>query len=261
MANAARRRKGKGSSKAGRPKKEGDRYACGKLKPRGPNEAVVAKRQAGDATAGEHPLDFALSQGWVTERQHRDAAAYRATFNRAHQGVSGPRLAMSKYGEVEPTEALRTKWAEMSDEAIVEIFDRVFSYEPGPEDREQLEAAALERWKRLNVALKPAEREELFMVCVLGSWPLWMPKQAADHALGIKDEVKRQRLFDGLGAVGRAMRPPKQAGDNIVPVPFARTRKDKGELPVRYETAEGIEVQPESERGVPFEVTILRKRA
>lgn len=257
----ATHRKPKGSSKAGRPKQEGERYACGKLKPKGPNETVLAKRQAGDAAAGEHPLDFALSQGWITERQHRDAADYRTAFNRVHRSSFGPKLARANYGEVEPAEALRVKWAQMSDEEITAIFDKVFNVVAGPEDREALEAAALARWKLLNAALTHAEREELFMVCVLGSWPLWMPKKAADRALGIKDELKQQRLLGGLGAVGRALRPPKRRDDNIVSVPFQPSRKGRAELPVRYETSEGQEVHPESERGVPFEVTILRKRA
>jgi hypothetical protein len=253
------KRKRKGSSKAGRPKKAGARYACGKLKPSGPNATTVERRKAGDASAGEHPMDFALSQQWITERQHRDAMAYRAAFNRAH--IGGPRLSLGGLVETPPAEELRMKWAEMSDADIAEIFDKVFSGEPGPEDREVLEAAALERWKRLNIALHPQEREELFLVCVLGSWPFWMPKKAADHALGAKDTLKEQRLRDALGALSRALRPAKPAAAVIAPAPFVRVRKGRAELDVRYETTDGQEVQPESERGVPFAVTILRKRA
>lgn len=259
MANAAKRRRSKGSSKAGRPKKAGDRYPSGKLRPPGPNAMVIARRKAGDAEAGEHPLDFALSQQWITERQHRDAMAYRAAFNRAH--IAGPRLSSGSLAEVPPTEELRMNWSQMSDEEVVDVFDLVFNVESGPLDREALEAVALERWKRLNVALSPTEREELFMVCVLGSWPFWMPKKAADHALGSKDLLKEQRLHDALGAVSRALRPPKARVDTIVSVPFKRQRAGRGEVVVRYETADGIEVSAESERGVPFEVTVMRKRA
>lgn len=258
MANSKRRRS-KGSSKAGRPKKGGERYACGKLKPEGPNQTTIARRKAGDSQAGEHPMDFALSQQWITERQHRDAMSYRAAFNRAH--IAGPRLSCGSLAEAPQAVALRLKWAEMSDDEIAGIFDKVFNDEPGPLDREALEAAALERWKRLNAALTPAEREELFMVCVLGSWPFWMPKKASDHAMGSKDLQKEQRLHDALGAVSRALRPAKPKGETITAIPFVRGRKGRVEQAVRYQTADGVEVKPESEDGVTFEVTILRKRA
>lgn len=253
------KRKRKGSSKSGRPRQDGDRYPSGKLRPPKPNATVLARRLAGDADAGEHPMDFALGKGWITERQHRDAMAYRAAFNRAH--ISGPRLSVGTLSEVPPSEELRMNWSQMSDDEISGIFDKVFNEEPGPEDREAMEATALERWKRLNVALRASEREELFRVCVLGSWPFWMPKKAANHRLGAKDMVKEENLMYALGAVGRALRPPKPLAGVIVPVPFRRTRADRAEQPVRYETENGQEVTAESERGVPFEVTILRKRA
>lgn len=252
-------RKSRGSSKAGRPRQDGDRYPSGKLKPRGPNDTVIAKRRAGDASAGEHPLDFALSREWITERQHKDAAAYRAAFNVSH--IGGPRLSSGSLIEVPPSETLRMNWSQMSDAEIADIFDRVFSGDYLPEDRPKLEAAALERWKRLNVALTPLEREEMFLVCVLGSWPFWMPKKASDHALGVKDLLKEGRLMSGLGAVARALRPPKAKAGTITPVPFRRSRADRSEVAVRYETEEGIEIVPEGQRGNAFEVAILRKRA
>lgn len=255
------RKKRKGSSKAGRPKKEGARYPSGKLKPQGPNETVIERRKIGDVSAGEHPLDFALGQGWLTERQHRDAMSYRACFNLAHSGAGGPRLALGSLIEVEPSENLRMSWSQLSDVEITDIFDRVFSGEPLPGDRERAQVAALVRWKLMNAALTSAEREEMFMVCVLGSWPFWMPKKAAGHAMGIKDVCKEERLLGGLVAVGRAVRPPRARAGNIVSVPFRRTRANRAEVAIRYETEEGQEVTPTSERGIPFEATILRKRA
>lgn len=252
-------RKSKGSSKAGRPRKAGDRYPSGKLKPPAPNAALLERRRAGDASAGEHPLDFALSQHWISEQMHRDAMAYRAAFNVAH--IGGPKMSCGSLAEVPPAEALRMNWSQMADAEIVEIFDRVFSGDVQPEDRPKLEAAALERWKRLNAALNTSEREELFRVCILGSWPFWMPKKASSHALGIRDMAKEEFLMGGLGAVGRALRPPKPKRGNITPMPYKRSRTGLTEVGVRYETADGLEVQAQSEHGTPFEVTILRKRA
>jgi hypothetical protein len=255
-------RKRKGSSKAGRPRKKGERYPSGKLKPQTINEATIAKRAIGDASAGEHPLDFALSKGWVSERQHRDAMAYRATFNRAH-GPSGcgPQLALSKLAEVEPSESLKVSWSTMGDAEIVAIFDKVFNVRPEDLDRERAEAAALAAWRLMNAALTSREREELFMVCVLGSWPFWMPKRANDHALGSQDKRKQLALLTGLEAIGKARRTPRRDIGTITPVPFVSSRYGRAEAGVRYETEEGEEIQPRSEHGHPFEVTILRRRA
>lgn len=254
------RHKRKGSSRAGRPKQKGDRYACGKLKPKGPNATVLAKRQAGDAAAGEHPLDFALSKGWLTERQHKDAMAYRSAFNRAH--IGGPRLSLGTLSETPPSEELRETWATMTDAEITAIFDKVFDVDPEALDPEKAEERALARWRLLNAGLSASEREELFRVAVLGSWPFWMPKKAADHALGIKDIVKEQTLLSSLAGVARAMRPPRKSGGRIIPLPDPpMKRADRAEQDVFYETQDGQPITPMSERGRPFEVTILRKRA
>jgi len=123
-----------------------------------------------------------------------------------------------------------------------------------------LEAAALAKWKQLNLALSAAEREELFMVCVLGSWPFWMPKRAKDHALGAKDSEKVSDLMLGLSAIGRALRPPKATEARIMPLPFRRTRAGRSEAPVRYVTTDGHEIEPTSQHGVAFEAAILRRR-
>lgn len=254
-----RKNKRRGSSKAGRPRKEGDRYPSGKLKPPGPNARTVDRRKAGDSEAGEHPMDFALSKGWFTERDHQAAASYLAAFNRAH--IGGPRLSHGGLCEVVPSEELRMNWSQLSDEEIEEIFDKVFNIVGAPVDQETLEAAALGRWKHLNAALTGEERAELFLVCVLGSWPFWMPKRAADHALGAKDERKVSTLKNALGAVSRALRPEKPKPPTITSVAHKRERGGKTELPVRYETQDGDEITPTSERGAPFAVTVLRKRA
>lgn len=247
-----RKRKARGSSKAGRPRKEGDRYPSGKLKPPAPNEHVVAKRKAGDADAGEHPLDFALSQGWLDERLHRTAMDYRTAYGRAHfEGA--PRLAMGGLAEAMPSEALKLKWTEMSDTDIVEIFDQVFNVETPSEDRDAGAAKAWIRWKMLNNALRSDEREELFRVAILGSWPFWMPKAASDLALGANDQRKRSLLMSALEGASRAMRPPKPKA-TITSLPDTHKRTAKSEVPVRYETPDGQAVQPTSRRGVSFEV-------
>lgn len=255
-----RKRKARGSSRAGRPRKEGDRYPSGKLKPPGPNERVIVKRKAGDADAGEHPLDFALSQGWLDERLHRTAMDYRAAYGRAHFD-GAPRLAMGGLAEAMPSEAIKLKWAEMADADIVEIFDQVFSVDTPPEGRDASAAKAWLRWKMLNNALRPDEREELFRVAILGSWPFWMPKAASDLALGANDQRKRSLLFSALEGASRAMRPPRLK-PTITALPDTPKRTPKSEVAVRYETPDGQAVQPVSKKGLPFEVVErVRRRA
>lgn len=255
------KRKSRGSSKAGRPRKSGERFPGGKLKPSGPNETVIERRKIGDASAGEHPLDFALGQAWINEAQHRAGMAYRATFNRSHAGLMGPQLALQRLPETDESEQLRVNWSALSDEQIVDIFDKVFCVEPAPEDKLEREAAAMLLWKRLNAALTGSEREEMFRVCVLGSWPFWMPKEGAGIALGARDSHKRSMLLGALGAVSRAARPPRKDIGRITPVPHRKPRVAVSEVPIRYETQHGEQITPTSERGVPFEAVILRKRA
>lgn len=258
MSSGKRIGRRKGSSNAGRPRKAGARYPSGKLKPPPPSAVTIAKRKAGDAEAGEHPMDFALSQGWLTQSDHQAANAYRAAFNRSHIGA--PRISSGSLNEAVPTEELRVDWLEVSDEEIAEIFDRVFNVTPDAASPEKQEAAALALWKRLNVALTLEEREELFRVSVLGSWPFWMPKHAAGKELRRKDRQKVATLLNALGAVSRALRPAKPKGDKIISLPHKATRQGRAEQPVRYETQHGEEITPTSERGAPFEVTVLRKR-
>lgn len=258
----AKKTKRRGSSKAGRPRKEGERYANGRLKPRGPNETVIAKRKAGDAAAGEHPLDFALSQQWITERQHRDAMAYRSAYQSAH--IGGPRMSLASLPEVPenelpPLEVLIRNLSQIPDADITAAWDKFFGGEDEQGARPD-DTKAMQRWKVLNLTLTPLERQQLFQVAVMGSWPFWMPKQASDRALGRQDEERKVALMGALGGVARALRPPKPPQALITPVPHRQSRRTAVEIPVRYETAEGIEVRPESMHGRPFEVVVASRR-
>lgn len=253
----AKKTKRRGSSKAGRPRAEGERYPNGRLKPRGPNETVIAKRLAGDASAGEHPLDFALSQKWITERQHKDAMAYRAIYQQAH--IGGPRLSLASLAEIPDQEALTMNWSQMSDAEIAEIFDAVFCEDMATVSPEEATAKAQARWTVLNKHLSPAERQQLFLVSVMGSWPFWMTKAAAQKALGAQDQQRRDALFGAINGVGRTLRPPRKA-NTISPVPHEPVRRPAAVVPVRYENQHGEEISPRSKDGRPFEVAVLHRR-
>jgi hypothetical protein len=88
-------RRARARSTAGRPRKEGDRYPSGKLKPPLPNQRVIAERRillggAGDISKAENPLDLMLARGWITEDEHRAGRAYAFLYIKA--GIDLPRL-------------------------------------------------------------------------------------------------------------------------------------------------------------------------
>lgn len=90
------------SFKNGRPRKAGDRYPSGKLKPDvKPNSRVVAMRrallgakdgEAVDLTKAENPMDLALERGWMTERRHRAGQL----FANLYRGIRLPTLKVSR---------------------------------------------------------------------------------------------------------------------------------------------------------------------
>jgi hypothetical protein len=254
--------KRRGSSKAGRPRIEGERYANGRLKPRGPNETVVAKRRAGDAEAGEHPLDFALSQKWINERQHRDAMAYRSAYQYAH--IGGPRMSSGSLAEVPeselpPLEVLIRNLSQIPDADITAAWDKFFGGGDEPALQRD-DGKAMKTWKLLNLTLTAAERQQIFEVAVLGSWSFWMTRQASDHALGRQDQERKAALMGALGGVARALRPPRPPQARITAVPHRPSRRSATEVPVRYETADGEAVTPQSMHGRPFEVVVTQRR-
>lgn len=90
------------SYNTGRPRKAGDRYPSGKLKPQiRPNAKVVAARRAMlgakdgekvDLTKAENPMDLALERGWISEKRHRAGQL----FANLYRGVRMPALKVSR---------------------------------------------------------------------------------------------------------------------------------------------------------------------
>lgn len=88
--------------KTGRPRKSGDRYPGGKLKPQnGPNAKVVAMRRAllgaddgdeVDLTMAENPMDLAFARGWISEPRHRAGKL----FANLYRGIRMPALKVSR---------------------------------------------------------------------------------------------------------------------------------------------------------------------
>lgn len=85
----------------GRPRKQGERYPSGKLKPAKPNAKVVAMRRAMlgakdgervDLAKAENPMDLALERGWISEKRHRAGQL----FANLYRGIRMPTLKVSR---------------------------------------------------------------------------------------------------------------------------------------------------------------------
>jgi hypothetical protein len=232
--SATGRHRGRGSSKAGRPRADGERYACGKLKPAGPNPTVMARRRAiaGDVSMAENPLDAALANGWLTDREHRAGKSYGMIYRQA--AIGAPGLAAGAFVETrwgEDDELRGVAIRDMSRDEIAKVWTSAFEEGPraAPADaREREAAAALVKWRVVNARLSAAVRTELFSVCIQETWPRWILERVAGEQAraaasaerrGLSDaelariarkfagawERKRELLVEGLQAVARLL--------------------------------------------------------
>jgi hypothetical protein len=198
-----RRRGGRGSSNAGRPKKEGERFPNGQLKARGavgPTAEMVAKRKvlAADGTKSTCPLDAAVAQGWLTEDQQKAGRLFASLYRKAD--TQGPRLARVMLPETVTSVDVRDlKFAQLSDEEIVAIWDAVFTGNGGaPMTREQMAVNASKLWQRLAWAMRPKILAELHAVCIQEQWPSWLLRR-------IETKAKREAIINLATAEKRAV--------------------------------------------------------
>jgi len=209
LSNRQRRqlRKGQGSSKAGRPRQEGDRYPSGKLKPRRNERLIEAKRalvgDGLDIALADDPLEFIRAKGWLSQGRYRTALAYRDARRRARVGA--PRLDGGGVAETSSTTGVQGRsFAEMTDAEITEVFDHVFR-EP-PVSTDEREAQALRRWKALEAAMSPAQRREVGLIVCDQSWSFWIMALNLGHALTPRQAQQRQDLEAGLDSMGAVLR-------------------------------------------------------
>ena len=211
------------TTKNGRPRKTGDRYPSGKLKPDvKPNSRVVAMRRAllgardgdtVDLTKTEHPLDLALARGWLTQERY-DAAQL---FIRLYRGIRFPMMQVSRdpsdLGVLSKEDRAlvgeKLNWANMPSADVNRLFDAVVMAArpstPAPRQADplpQVPAQLREIW----AALKPEQARELFSVAILGHWPQWVIWQARGEMVPGPARRRQRLLVDGLDAiVGRAL--------------------------------------------------------
>jgi hypothetical protein len=202
----------------GRPRADGERYPCGKLRPPAPNPKVVAERQAllgagGDLTRASHPLDLALARGWITERHHRAGTRYASLYRRARLGAPD-REGQGRIEEMREAETDSGRFSGMTDAAITAAFDRVFDEEGGL-DADLDAAGAGAAWRKANAAMTAAEQSEVFLVCVRASWPQWIIQRAAGR-YGTRWEDRHALLIRGLEAIAAPARTARPAKESVV---------------------------------------------
>lgn len=208
------------TSKNGRPRKSGDRYPSGKLKPDvKPNSRVVAMRRAllgakdgenVDLTKTEHPLDLALARGWLTQERY-DAAQL---FIRLYRGIRFPVMAVSRdpsdLGVLSKEDRAligeKLNWANMPSADVNRLFDAVvMSARPAstaPRQADQLPVVP-GQLREIWAVLKPEQARELFSVAILGHWPQWVIWQARGEVVPGAARRRQRLLVDGLDSINR----------------------------------------------------------
>jgi hypothetical protein len=259
--------------KTGRPRKEGERYPAGKLKPPTPNPVTLARRRAllgnQDATAAqcakaENPLDLMLERGWIS------AGLYSA--GRWYLGLH--QLAKVDIPHVGAVDLNRT--ARGVDHSLGD-----------PEAMSQLRRV----WDRLKA--NPGAASELSDVALHAKFPAWVlwwvdnpPTMvetetgervpcAVRHPFGLQAECCPDTTMPALFALRRnaflrALRMVREEQistrpERTKPAPDSADRQPyagpKVEETVVYADEETGEIVPtESERGIPFEL-VRRRRA
>lgn len=185
-------------SKSGRPRQQGDRYPSGKLRPPKPNEKVLAIRHAfGLEKLGQKftPIEVAFHRGWIDEETYWAAARYAALYRLAVSGV--PAYANQNLPEARSSVDVRTlSFAQLATAEISAIWDSAMG-EPEAEPDEDRRAKATLRWREVNAAMTPEQRQEVFNVVALESWPQWIIQRAAGY-FGRAWETRRDLLVAGL---------------------------------------------------------------
>lgn len=182
----------KGSSKAGRPRKSGQRYDCGKLKPEEPFRVDWLTRAASDY----NPLGMAADLGIVRSHLHRAGEGFARIY--ARTGYTGSRVGNTGLHEVEALIEWKGALSTLPDAVLVEAFDRVFSVF-GTEEENRIEAR--KQWKSIAKRLTPTERSELISICIVGDTPFWLLHMAMGKELPAKWRARWSAFISGLRKV------------------------------------------------------------
>lgn len=207
-----------GPSKGGRPRKDGDRYPSGQLKPAGPNKRAVEIRKAlglDKLNQRQVPLDVAHRNGWLSDVDYLTGIRFAnlhhaAGFSRAG-GSMGSCLEIDAATEtsIAVTAEAKSFFSSLPDKEMAALWDSVFDRsERDPGRANEASAKAMREWKTACAAMTMQERGEVTDVCVLDSFPQWIIQRAAGR-MDTTWERKRKLLVSGLAKVRQALRRPR----------------------------------------------------
>lgn len=206
-------------SSTGRPRKEGERFPNGRLKPQPPNPIVLAARQALGVTDPRKPctpLLLAFERGWISDVEYGTGRAYAGVYRRAQLCSPGAITVSDTSIQAGVEDVPDVKWSEMSRKMIAQIWDSAFrdvgTYE-GSEATQERAARAMQRWKQMSAAMTADERSEVDLVCLRESWPQWILQRAAGR-FETSWERKRDLLLSGLSKMTRKIETPAPANDD-----------------------------------------------
>ena len=184
----------------GRPRKPGARYPSGQVKvpPRRFEATEAMSRHRAELCARPElattPLDCAFGNGWITIEEHRVGNTYAGLCYGVglvkRTGAAGSRL------EATPGSAARFRWTDLEDKEISAIWDSVFGEHAVPLRSEERDLAIYGRYLRLRQAMTGHEAQEVFLVCVMDSWPQWMAQRLTGRAIELHAQAENRAMTE-----------------------------------------------------------------
>lgn len=206
------KRKPRGSSKAGRPRKvDAKRYPSGRLIAKDqvvePNPFLLRQRAtvmgdcASDPSVTENPMDLAHARGWLTQRQVEAGRRYAALYRSCH-----PTRPCSAPHEAPPAgEREDRAWSEIPRAEIVVLFDRMMDATTARSRPESLQAKAHSSYLALSAVMDRQAQIEVFNAFCLGMWPRWEVDAISDRDTSADAASRHAALVNGLDAINRLL--------------------------------------------------------
>jgi hypothetical protein len=213
-------------ARKGRPRKQGPRHECGKLKaePSGPTKEVLAKRRAilgnpdakpHETRAAENPLDTMAARGWIDPSLARAGRAYADLYRRAGLFLSRVTAQLEEAPETANVDGRRVKdWSPEEIAQVWEVIERrkVVIAENGEDNGD---AESMAKLRGLWIGMGHRVSAEVHSVCIAESWPLWTMQMVAGRQpeqISTKWMQKRAELVEGLTKIRSVLTPPKAQG-------------------------------------------------
>jgi hypothetical protein len=112
--------------------------------------------------------------------------------------TNGPTVAVQRdQSTPEGADVRALSFAHLTDKEVAAIWDSAMPPARSPSDDQDRRAKATRQWKEINDAMTSAERQEVFNVVILDSWPQWIIQRASGR-FGTAWEANRFLLMEGL---------------------------------------------------------------